>query len=82
MVDVRLFERLRSWGWIVMLVTIVAFLVVTGLSLVFGLGFNGISTLPNISLALIGLAIVFVAGFTIQFYGSARIWLSRRRAVS
>jgi len=64
----------------VMIVTVIAFLVVMGLSLVFGLGINGTSTLPVISLALIGLAIVFVGGFTIQIYGSTRIWLSRRRA--
>ena len=80
MADVRLFERFRSLGWMVMLVTVVAFLVVLGLSLVFGSGINGLSTLPVISLALIGLAIVFVGGFTIQIYGSTRIWLRRRAA--
>jgi hypothetical protein len=64
----------------VMVVTVIAFLVVMGLSLVFGLGINGLSTLPVISLALIGLAVVFVGGFAIQIYGSTRIWLRRRAA--
>lgn len=77
MVDARLFERLRFWGLMVMLVTVVAFLAVMVLSMVFGLGINGISTLPIFSLLLIGLAIVFVGGFTIQIYGSVRIWLRR-----
>ncbi|MEM2144131.1 MAG: hypothetical protein QW279_02130 [Candidatus Jordarchaeaceae archaeon] len=82
MSGIRLFELFRSLGWMVMLVAVAAFLVVIGLSMVFGLGIKGISTLPSISLVLIGLAIVFVGGFTIQIYGSIRIWLNRRRAVS
>lgn len=64
----------------VMVMTVIAFLVVLGLSLVFGSGINGLFTLPPVSLALIGLSIVFVGGFLIQIYGSTRIWLRRRAA--
>ncbi|MEM3594150.1 MAG: hypothetical protein QXS27_05450 [Candidatus Jordarchaeaceae archaeon] len=80
MADVRSFERLRSWGWMVMVVTVIAFLVVLGLSLVFSSGINGLSTLPIISITLVGLAIVFVGGFLIETYGRTRIWLRRRAA--
>lgn len=76
--EVGLFERYRSWGWRITVLCIIAFLVVLGLSFVFGLGINGIFTLPIISLALIGLAVVFVGGLLIEIYGSIRIWLRRR----
>ncbi len=68
MADVSLFERLKSWGWIVMVVAVIAFLVVLGLAFV----------VPAITIALVGLAVAFVGGFVIQIYGSLRIWLSKR----
>ncbi len=78
MTEVSLFERYRFWGWVVTDLSIIAFFVVLGLSLVFGLGINGASTLPIISFALIGLAIVFVGGLVFEIYGSTKIWLSKR----
>ncbi len=80
--EVSLFERLKFWGFRISVVSIVAFLVVVGLSLVFGLGINGVSTLPVISLVLVGLAVVFVVGFILEMYGSVKIWLRRRSAPS
>ncbi len=79
-VDTGFWERLKLWGWIVMVICVVAFLVVLGISLVFGTGSNGSSVLPVTSLAIIGLAVVLSGGFIMHIYGSTRIWLSRRRA--
>lgn len=80
--EVSLFERFRFWGWRVTVVSIIAFLVVLGLSFVFGLGINGIFTLPIISLALLGLAVVFIGGLILEIYGSIRIWLRSRSTPS
>lgn len=80
MADTSLFERYRFWGWVVTDVVVIAFFVVLGLSMVFGVGINGISTLPSISLVLVGLAVFFIVGLGFEIYGSVRIWLSRRRS--
>jgi hypothetical protein len=78
MANIALFERFSLWGWILMVVTVIAFVVGLGLSMVIGTGLNGISTLPILFTSLIGLAVVFVGGFTIFAYGRIRIRLSRR----
>lgn len=78
MTEVSSLERYRFWGWIVTDISVIAFFVVLGLSMVFGLGINGTSTLPIISFAVVGLAIVFVCGLAFEIYGSIKIWLSKR----
>ncbi len=80
MADTSLFERFRFWGWVVTDVAVIAFFVVLGLSMVFGVGINGMSTLPIISLVLVGLAVFFIVGLGFEIYGSIRIWLTRRRS--
>ena len=70
MTYIRSFERLKSWGLNVIILCVIAFFAVLGISFV----------LPAVSLALVGVAIVMVGGFAIRIYGSTRIWLSRRRA--
>ena len=70
MTYIRSFERFKFWGWMVMVLCVIAFLVVLGVSFV----------LPAFTLAIVGVAIAFVGGVALQIYGSTRIWLSRRRA--
>ncbi|WP_445870413.1 hypothetical protein [Candidatus Jordarchaeum sp.] len=82
MTEVGSFERFRFWGWRISVVCVAAFLVVVGLSLVFGSGINGIFILPVISLILMGLATVFVGGLILELYGSIRIWLKERSTPS
>jgi len=71
-------ERCRFWGRVVTGVSVVAFLVVLSLSFVFGLGINGASFLPLVSLVLLGLAGVFLGGFAVEVYSSVAIWLRGR----
>jgi predicted RND superfamily exporter protein len=73
-----LLERFKFWGWRVTVVSVILFLVVVGLSLVFGFGINGLFTLPIISLVLVVLAIVFLVGLVSEMCGSVGIWLRKR----
>lgn len=78
MTNIALFERFSLWGWMLMVGTVIAFVVGLGLSMVIGTGLNGVSTLPVLFTAVIGLAVVFAGGFAIFAYGRIRIRLSRR----
>jgi hypothetical protein len=78
MANIALLENLSLWGWILMLVTVIAFLVGLVLSMVIGTGINGLYTLPMLFTSLIGLAVVFVGGFAIFAYSRIMIRLSRR----
>jgi cytochrome b subunit of formate dehydrogenase len=78
MVDVSFYERLKLWGWLLMIVTVIAFVAGVGLTMIVGNGVSGWSTLPVIFTLLIGLAIVLVGGFAIHIYGILRIRHSRR----
>jgi uncharacterized membrane protein YhaH (DUF805 family) len=73
MANLKLFQRLKFWGLILMIVTVVAFLAGVGLTLSIASGINGLFTLSAIYTALIGLAVIWVLGFLLQIYGVIKI---------